>query len=109
MIMTQQNVMLCINCIKVDGVLFLIAISIDTYYWTAQFIQTKTVSNSKEALVEIVQLYNKARFCIKNRTNIKIKTLQEALFDKLEINTNVVNLQEHIPEAECNNRLIKKQ
>ena len=64
LIMKQQNVILCIDGIKVNELLFLTTISKNMCYCTAQFIESKTVSNYKEALVEIIQLYNKAGFKI---------------------------------------------
>jgi hypothetical protein len=60
----QDKIVICINGIKVNRLTFLMTISNNIFYRTAQFIDKKTVSNYTEALREILQVYNKARFHI---------------------------------------------
>jgi hypothetical protein len=57
----QDKNALCINRIKVNRLTFLMTISKNIFYQTAQFIDKKTVSNYTEALRDILQVYNKAR------------------------------------------------
>jgi hypothetical protein len=58
----QDKIIICIDGIKVNGLTFLMTISKNIFYRTAQFIDKKTVSNYTEALREILQVYNKAGF-----------------------------------------------
>jgi hypothetical protein len=67
----QQNVTLCINGMKVNGLSFLTTISKNICYRTAQFIASKLISLYKEALKEVIQIYNKAGFKI---IEIRLKT-----------------------------------
>jgi hypothetical protein len=58
----QQNIVLCIDSIKVNGLMFLITISKNLYYRTAQYIRSKFIVYYKKALKEIIKIYNKAGF-----------------------------------------------
>ena len=79
LIMKQQNIVLCIDGIKVNGLLFLTSISKNLYYRTAQFVENKTINNFKNAIKEIIQLYNKAGFSIKEiRSDNEFRPLEEA-------------------------------
>jgi hypothetical protein len=60
----QQNIMLCIDGIKVNGLTFLTTISKNLCYWTAQYIESKSIRAYEEALKDIINLYNKAGFKI---------------------------------------------
>jgi hypothetical protein len=61
----QDNIVICIDGIKVNGLTFLMTISKNIYYRTAQFINKKTVTNYTEAIKDILQVYNKAGFHVK--------------------------------------------
>ena len=68
------------------------------------------VSNYKEALIEIIQLYNKAGFKIAEiRSDNKFRPLKEALSINYGIEMNFANPQEHVPEAKRNNQVIKER
>jgi hypothetical protein len=96
----QQDMILCIDSIKVNGLTFLTTVSKNICYRTAQFVIDKSVNSSKAALHEVIQLYNKAGFHIKEiRCNNKFKPLQNTLYKTYEIEMNFSNTQEHIPEA----------
>jgi hypothetical protein len=64
LIIKQQNVILCIDSIKVSGLLFLTTILKKICYQIAQFAEIKIVSNNKEALSKTIQLCNQAGFKI---------------------------------------------
>jgi hypothetical protein len=54
----QQNIVLFIAGIKVNGLMFLTTISKNLYYRTAQYIESKSISYYKQALKEIITIYN---------------------------------------------------
>ena len=60
--MKQQKIILCINGIKVNSLLFLTTISKTICFQMVQLVVAKTINNYKKALIEKIQLYNKARF-----------------------------------------------
>jgi hypothetical protein len=100
----QQDIVLCIDSIKVNGMLFLTTVSKNIFYWTLQYVESKSISHFREALKEIIMLYNKARFKIKEIwSNIEFRPLQEALLTNFGIGMNFANSQEHVPKAERNN------
>jgi hypothetical protein len=106
----QQDVILCIDGMKVNGLSFLTTISKNICYQTAQFIASKLISLYKEALKEVIQVYNKAGFkIIKIRADNEFRPLKEAMLEHFRIKMNFANPQEHVPEAKRNHRVIKEQ
>jgi hypothetical protein len=106
----QQDIILCIDGIKVNGMLFLTTVSKNLFYRTAQYVESKSISRFKEALKEIIMIYNKAGFKIKEiRSDNEFRPLQESLSNDFGIGMNFANPQEHVPEAERNNRVIKER
>ena len=97
----QQDIVLCIDGIKVNGMLFLTTVSKNIFYRTAQYVESKSISRFKEALKEIIMLYNKAGFKIKEiRSDNEFRPLQEALLNDFGICMNFSNPQEHVPVLE---------
>jgi hypothetical protein len=106
----QQDVTLCINGMKVNGLSFLTTISKNICYRTAQFITSKSISLYKEALKEVIQVYNKAGFKIsKIRADNEFRPLKETMLEHFGIKLNFANPQEHVPEAERNHCVIKER
>ena len=106
----QQEVVLCIDGIKINGLMFLTTVSKNILYRTAQYVQSKSISCFKEAIKEVINVYNRAGFKIKEvRSDNEFRPLQETLLEEFEIKMNFSNPQEHVPEAERNNRVIKER
>jgi hypothetical protein len=105
-----QDIVLCTDSIKVNNMLFLITVSKNIFLGTAQYIESKSISRFREALKEIIMLYNKARFKIKEiRSDNEFRPLQEMLLTDFGIGMNFANPQKHVPEAERNNGVIKER
>ena len=62
LIAAQQDVTLCMDGIKVNGLWFLTTISRNIYYRTAQFVIKKEATEYLEAIKEIIAIYNQAGF-----------------------------------------------
>jgi hypothetical protein len=106
----QQEIILCIDGIKVNRLLFLTTVSKNILYRTAQHVENKSISRFNEAIREIINLYNRAGFKIKEiQSNNEFKPLQDKLLTNFDIGMNFSNPQEHVPEAERNNRVIKER
>jgi hypothetical protein len=59
------------------------------------------VNNYTNAIKKVLQVYNKAGFCvIEIRSDNKFQPLKDTLFNKFEILLNLLNLKEHVAEAE---------
>jgi hypothetical protein len=90
--------------------MFLTTISKNLYYRTAQYIESKSINYYKQAIREVIMIYNKAGFRItKIQGDNKFQPLKDTMFDEFGINMNFANPQEHVPEAERNNRVINKR
>ena len=64
LIPAQQDVTLCMDGMKVNGLWFLTTISRNIYYRTAQFVMKKEATEYLEAIKEIIATYNRAGFCV---------------------------------------------
>ena len=106
----QEQVILCMDAIKVNRLTFLTTTSRNIQYQTAQYVVSILITIYKKALKEIIQQYNKAGFkIIKISSNNKFQPLKDMLYNKIRINLDLANLQEHVTEAECNSFDIEKR
>ena len=64
LIAAQQDVTLCMDDMKVNGLWFLTSISRNIYYRTAQYVMKKEATEYLEAIEEIIAIYNRAGFCL---------------------------------------------
>ena len=107
---TQHNVCLYIDIIYINGMPFLTTISKNIKYHTAMSVanhMAPTITN----LVESVQkLYHQAGFQVTDVcANCKFKPVLHILQDSgWSFTTNLASTQEHVPEAERNNCILKE-
>jgi hypothetical protein len=88
----QNNINLCINEIKVNGLYFLTTISKNIYYQTAQVIEKKTVSNYTKAMTDILQVYNKVGFHVKEiQSDNEFQPLENVMFNTFSIQTSPIH------------------
>jgi hypothetical protein len=72
--------------------------------------EDQTIKTYLETIEKVIQLYKSADFkVIQIRCDNKFKPLKETLKDKYGIEVNLANPNEHVPEAERNNRVIKER
>jgi hypothetical protein len=110
LISSQKDVVLCIDGIQVNGLNFLTMISKNLQYRTAQYIESRAVKNYISALKDIIRIYNCAGFKITEiRGDNEFQPLLASMSDEFGIRMNFSNPQEHVPEAERNNRVIKER
>ena len=112
LIEAQREVTLCMDAMKVNGLWFLTTISRNIYYRTAQYVESQTVNCYREALREIIRIYNRAGFQVRriHCDNEFANIMNELVNDgELDIEINYANSQEHVPEAERNNRVLKER
>ena len=110
LISSQQNITLCIDGMKVNGLVFLTTISRNLYYRTAQFIAHETIQEYKTALTSVINCYNKGGFRVARiHADNEFRPLLEPLQEEFRIEMNFANPQEHVPDAERNNRTIKER
>jgi hypothetical protein len=107
----HHDVKLCMDTIKINGVYFLTTISRHIMYRTVDWFDSQTPKSYRSAL-------NNNVFRIYNWTGFKVKTihceqeyqpLMAALQDEFEVSMSYASPQEHVPEVEHNNRVIKER
>jgi hypothetical protein len=95
---------------KVNGLNFLTTISKNIYYCTGQYIKNQTSEEYKSALTSVLATYNLGGFRVKEiRCDNEFRPLMDSLANEFDIRMNYANPQEHVPEAERNNRVIKER
>ena len=77
---------------------------------TAHHVKTRKHSNYYEALDKTLCIYNANGFEISViHCDLEFRPMLQHLQDELDIRINCVSANEHVPEAERNNRLIKER
>jgi hypothetical protein len=108
LITNHNNAVLCIDGMKINGVPFLTTILRNIMYRTAAWIPSQTSKAYRSVLDNIFSIYNKAGIKITTiHCDNEFRPLMQELQDKVTMN--YANPQEHIPEADCNNRVIKER
>jgi Reverse transcriptase (RNA-dependent DNA polymerase) len=106
----HHNVTLCMDGIKINGVPFLTTISRNIMYRTAEWVPNQTPEAYRSVLDNIFQTYNKAGFRIAIiHCDNEFRPLMSQLQNTYNVQMNYANPQEHVPEAERNNRVIKER
>ncbi len=110
LIATQREVTLCMDGMKVNGISFLTTVSRNIQYRTAQYVKHQTAAVYRELLGQIFRIYNHGGFRITSiRCDNEFWPLMEPLSQEINVEMNFANPQEHVPEAERNNRVIKER
>jgi hypothetical protein len=108
LIAAQHSITLCLNGMKVYGIPFLTTISKNILYCMAQYVEKQTLSVCCNCLGQVFRAYNLGGFQITNaRCDNEFRPLMDPLANDFEVKMNYANPQEHVPEAEHNNRVIK--
>ena len=110
LVQAQHQVTLCLDVMKVNGPPFLTTISQNLYYRTAQWVKHQTTDVFKTALESIFRVYNLGGFRVTQiRCDNEFRALMDPLANEFQVTMNYANPQEHVPEAERNNRVIKER
>ena len=110
LIAAQHSVTLCLDGMKVNGIPFLTTISKNILYCMAQYVEKQTQSIYRNCLGQVFRVYNLGGFRITNaRCDNEFRPLMDPLANEFQVKMNYANPQEHVPEAERNNRVIKER
>ena len=109
-IQKHQDITLCIDTMYINEMPFLATISKNIKYRTIQWLPTRTARDYRSALDAIFRQYNKAGFRIATiHCDGEFRSIMDDIKDDLDIDMNYASAQEHVPEAERNNRVIKER
>ena len=106
----QCDVCLYTDIMYVNGMPFLTTISKNIKYCTTVWVADCTAPTIASLVESIVKLYQQASFqVVEVCTNHKFKPVLQVLQDNgWSFNTKLANAQEHVPDAECNNCILKE-
>jgi len=94
----------------VNGTKFPTTVSINIYYRTAHFMKNTKMETYREIIKDLVQIYHNGGFRVTEiRLDNKFKSLTKNIGETFKINMQYCNVQDHVPEAERNNRTIKER
>ena len=107
---SQRNVDLCFDTVFINGMPFLSTISKRIKYRTIEWVPEKTMEAYKNALRNIIRVYTNAGFKVSTLScDREYAPLINKIQDEFYINPNYSSAQEHVSEAEQNNRVIKER
>jgi len=78
-------------------------------YRTAQWVKNQTAEVYRDALIQVFHVYNTGGFKITTiHCDNEFRPLMEQISNEFQVTMNYANPQEHVPEAEHNNRVTKE-
>jgi hypothetical protein len=109
LIETHQDITLCMDGMKINGLPFLTTVSRNIMYRTAEWLPNRSAEAYRSALDNVFRVYNIASFRITSiHCDNEFQPLMSKLQDIYNVCMNYANPQEHVPEAERYNRIIKE-
>jgi len=110
LVIKHENIELAMDIMFVNNIPFLTTISKHIMYRTAQPLPNKTATAYRSAIDVVFRLYNHAGFKISViKADQEFRPIFDSIKDDLDITMNYAMAQEHVPEAERNNRTIKER
>jgi hypothetical protein len=95
------------DSMKINGILFLTTIFRHTMYRTAEWLPNQSEEAYRSVIDNVLKIYNISGFRITSiRCDDEFQPLLSELQDIYNVRMNYANPQEHVPEAERNNRTI---
>ena len=108
----HRDVTLALDIVKVNNIPFLTTISLNLQYRTCQRIIPKKTKEASfyNAIDRVLRLYNKGGYRVTEiRCDTEFKTLLAPLEDENSVTLNLAAAEEHVPEIERSNRVIKER
>jgi hypothetical protein len=106
----HHDIDLCMEAMYVNECGMLTAIDQTIKFRSLVPMNTKQHVEYYRALDQILRHYNQARFEIRTlHCNGELCGMMEKVEDDLDVDMNFTNAQDHVPEAERNNRMIKER
>ena len=106
-LLQQRNLTLCFDIMYVNGMPMLTAIDREIRFRSLVPLNGRTADDIYEALDKILRHYNAGGFyCTWILSDQEFKTLMDDISDDLGATMNYTSKDEHVPEAERNNRTI---
>ncbi len=109
-ITSRDNLTLYMDVTFVWGLPAMTAIDDTIRYRSLVPLESRTADSLFSALDEILRVYNDAGYTIRDiHCDNEFRPLMEPIKDELGVDMNYANAEDHVPEAERNNRTIKER
>ena len=106
----HRNVELCTDIMCVNQIPFLVTISKRMQYRTAWVMRSQKASDFRSSIDQVFRIYNAAGFQITTlHCDRQFKPIMDEIKDDLDITMNYYSAQEHVPEIERSNRIVKER
>ena len=106
----KKNIVLCIDIMYVHGIPMLTAIDKSIRHRALVPMDNRESKELFESIDVILRYYNKAGYKIKSiHCDQEFRPIMDRVSDDLDIEMNYATTDEHVPEAERNNRTIKER
>ena len=106
----HYKIELCVDIMYVNGMAFLSSIDRTIRYRAVIYIPKRKKVELYNAIDKVLRLYNGAGFNIETiYIDGEFKEIMDEVKDEMNIDMNYTNAQDHVPEAERNNRTIKER
>eukprot|EP00977_Amphora_coffeiformis_P017366 scaffold5602_cov117-Amphora_coffeaeformis.AAC.1 len=106
----NRKIELCIDGMFVNLLAFLTTIDTTVRYRTAQYVPTRQVISYQEAISQVFHIYSRAGFKVTYvHADLEFKPLLDKLQQLFVFQPNYATTNEHVPQAERNNRTIKER
>ena len=110
LVKAQQEVELCIDTMFINGMPYLTSISKRIMYRTAQWVPSREMQDYRSVLENILRIYKRAGLPVKTIfSHNEFCPLLDPMRASHGFDTNYAAPQEHVPEAERNNRVIQER
>ena len=106
----HSKIELCMDTMYVNGVGLMTAIDRTIKYRSVEYIESKEPQEHLRALSAIVNRYNKAGYYVNMvYCDWEFKPIFKDAWDQLQLTINYANTDDHVAEAERNNRFLKER
>jgi hypothetical protein len=109
-IKNRDNLTLCMDIMYVWGLPTLTAVDKTIRYRSAEPLDDRTTKSLYSSLDVILREYNKAGHTITSiHCDREFRRMMNPVSDELDVEMNYTNTDDHVPEAERNNRVLKER
>ena len=106
----HDDLVLCMDIMFVSGIPFFTSVDRTLKFRAAVEMKNRSSDELFKALDAVLRVYNKAGYNIKSiHCDQEFKHLMDRVSDELDVEMNYTTTNEHVPEAERNNRTIKER
>jgi len=106
----HKDVVLCMDALFVNQIPFLVMISKNIKYRTANFLKSRHIKSYHKALDEVCGRYNNADFQVARiECDREFKPVMDPIKMAMGIRMNYASAYEHVPEIERSNRVLEER